>query len=152
MREWILFITKRIKQIQVCRTNYIINIYCRQQSTGLLHLDGFESLAPKIKEKPHQKVWFFWQGHKDLNPEPTVLETRLINQPLGGLLLKLIFQLSKSKSPPQPQNSIKNQTNWEFQKQAYGLLGLRSFMPKPSAQKVYHNPLIYARFEVTPKS
>ncbi len=49
---------------------------------------------------------FFWQGHKDLNPEPTVLETRLINQPLGGLLLKLIFQLSKSESPPQSQKPI----------------------------------------------
>ena len=46
----------------------------RQQSTGLLHLDGS---SPRANQKsPTQIVLdFFWQGHKDLNPEPTVLET-----------------------------------------------------------------------------
>ena len=97
------------------------------------------------KKSTTQRCWTFWQGHKDLNPEPTVLETRLINQPLGGLLLKRIFQQSKSKSPPYSQKPIKNETNWEFQQQAYGLLGLRSILPKPSAQKLYHIPLILSR-------
>ena len=60
----------------------------------------------------------------------------------GELLSKCYFQQSKNKSPPYSQNPIKNETNWEFQKQAYGLLGLRSILPKPSAQKLYHIPLI----------
>ena len=66
---------------------------------------AFKSLQQSKKSNSFC-CWTFWQGHKDLNPEPTVLETRLINQPLGGLLLKLIFQLSKSKSPPQSQKTI----------------------------------------------
>ena len=44
-----------------------------------------------------------------------------------------------------PKKPIKNETNWEFQKQAYGLLSLRSIELKPSAQILYHNPLILAR-------
>ena len=62
----------------------------------------------------------------------------------GELLSKCYFQQSKSKSPPYSQNPIKNETNWEFQKQAYGFLVLRSNLPKPSAQKLYHIPLILA--------
>ena len=33
----------------------------QRQSTGLSHLDGFESFLyrPPKKEKPHQTVWFF---------------------------------------------------------------------------------------------
>ena len=81
---------------------------------------------------------FFWQGHKDLNPEPTVLEMMPINRHRGNFLLKWIFQQSKRKSPPHPQNPIKNETNWEFQKQAYGFLSLRSVVLKPSVQKLYH--------------
>ena len=104
----------------------------------------FQVLRSYQKKPSANALGFFWQGHKDLNPEPTVLETRLINQPLGGLLLKCNFQQSKSKSPPHSQKPIKNETNWEFQKQAYGLLGLRSNLPKPSAQKLYHIPLILA--------
>ena len=36
----------------------------------------FKSLGPKAEKVQHRMVLdFFWQGHKDLNPEPTVLET-----------------------------------------------------------------------------
>ena len=61
-----------------------------------------------------------------------------INRHLGNFLLKWIFQQSKRKSPPHPKNSIKYETNWEFQKQAYGFLSLRSVELKPSAQKLCH--------------
>ena len=65
----------------------------------------FQVLASAKKDHTF-RCGLFWQGHKDLNPEPTVLETRLINQPLGGFLLKLIFQLSKRESPPYSQKPI----------------------------------------------
>ena len=32
-------------------------------------------LTPKQKSPTPKGVGLFWQGHKDLNPEPTVLET-----------------------------------------------------------------------------
>ena len=60
----------------------------KQQSTGLLHLD-IQVLAPKAEKVQHQKVLdFFWQGHKDLNPEPTVLETAALPIELYPYILK----------------------------------------------------------------
>ncbi len=42
----------------------------------------------KQKSPTAKAVGLFWQGRKDLNPEPTVLEMMPINRHLGGLLLK----------------------------------------------------------------
>ena len=51
---------------------------------GVGHKDWAAFLSLHQQKSPTAKaVGLFWQGHKDLNPEPTVLETRLINQPLG---------------------------------------------------------------------
>ena len=36
---------------------------------------AFQVLCPTEKVQHHPVLDFFWQGHKDLNPEPTVLET-----------------------------------------------------------------------------
>ena len=50
--------------------------WSQQHPTGVLHLRS-STPWPSAKEKvQHRMVLdFFWQGHKDLNPEPTVLET-----------------------------------------------------------------------------
>ena len=63
----------------------------------------------------------------------------------GGTTFEVNISTIQNKSPPHSQNHSKNETNREFQQQAYGLLGLRSILPKPSAQKLYHIPLILAR-------
>ena len=39
--------------------------------------DAVKAIKSKVKKENHRTktVRWFWQGHKDLNPEPTVLET-----------------------------------------------------------------------------
>ena len=46
----------------------------RQGFPEALHLD-YSSPRTNQKSPTAKAVGLFWQGHKDLNPEPTVLET-----------------------------------------------------------------------------
>ena len=41
---------------------------------------------------------FFWQGHKDLNPEPTVLESQRRNRRFGGDFWSVFFKLITAKT------------------------------------------------------
>ena len=63
-------------------TPFILIVICLKTkcNKGMAHL---------YQKSPTAKaVGLFWQGHKDLNPEPTVLEMMPINRHLGGLPLK----------------------------------------------------------------
>jgi len=115
--------------------------YCTSLRTGAA-LSSPVSLSKKSVDRSRRT---FLAGALGLEPRAYGFGDEADKSASGGLPFEVNFSTIQKQIAAAFAKPIKNETNREFQQQAYGLLGLRSISPKPSAQKLYHIPLILAR-------